>query len=202
MKLFSFCFIWILAGCGNAVSRNEISSPPTVIAEQTQPPTAAQNQPRADPQLTVRMERFTWTRTLLYKVEIQPDGKAFFTKTDGKFVGTKITGKAESKLEKEKMRRLLAEIEAADFSSLDDAYSYTHKNCASAMTDTDSVKVYIKLNEREKTIDHDLGCFDVSFAELKEETNRKDRIHPRKLYELENRIDEITETRRWTGENR
>ena len=203
LKLFSFFFICILAGCGNSVSQKEDSSSQNISVEQNQKlESTNQNQQKAEPQLTLRMERFSWTHTLIYKVEIQPDGKFIFTKTNGKFVDTKTTGKAESKLEKEKMEQLLTEIETSDFFSLDSAYGYKFKNCQSALTDNDSVKIYIKLNGQEKTIDHDLGCFDISFAELKEETNRKDRIFPQQLYKLENKIDGIVETKRWMGERK
>ena len=200
-KLFSFIFVCFLAGCGNFVSQTEATSSQGKSVEQNQWLESA-SQTKADSELAVRMERFAWTHTLLYKVEIQPDGKVSFTKTDGKFTGTKIMGKDEGKLDKEKMKQLLSEIETADFFSLESAYGYSYKNCPSAMSDNDSVKIYIKLNEKEKTIDHDLGCFDISFAELKEEINRKDKIHPPKLYKLENKIDEIVETKRWIGERK
>jgi hypothetical protein len=159
-----------------------------------------QTQPKTEPQLTLIMERFTWTHTLLYRVEIQPDGKVNFTKTNGRFVDTKIIKKSEVKLENEKMNQLIAEIKTSNFFSLDFAYGYRHKNCLSALSDNDSVKISINLNGKEHTVNHDLGCFDVSFEELKHTTNRKDKIFPQKLYKLENKIDEIVETKRWIGE--
>lgn len=201
LKLLSFFFICILAGCGTSVSQPANVSSQSEEAEQDRQLESA-NQPKAEPELTIKMERFTWTHTLDYRLQIQPDGKVFFTKTDGKFIDTKITGKAESKLEKEKMKQLLTEIETSDFFSLDSAYGYRFKNCPLVMSDNDSVKIYIKLNGQEKSIDHDLGCLDMPIAELKEEINRKDRIHPQKLYKLENKIDEIVETKRWIGEGK
>lgn len=200
LKIILIIIVFVTTSCWNNISQIDNQTPQ--LASNIQEEINDQNQPKAEPQLTLRMERFTWTHTLDYKVEIQPDGKVNFTKTNGKFVNSKVTRKAESKLEKEKMKQLLTEIETSDFFCLDSAYSYRFKNCASALTDQDSVKIHIILNGKEHTINHDLGCFDISFAELKEEINRKDRIFPQKLYKLENKIDEIVETKRWIGEGK
>lgn len=201
LKLFSFFFVCILAGCENSVSQKEDTSSQNESLKQNQQlKSTNQNHQKAEPELTLIMERYTWTHTLFYKVEIQPDGKVNFTKTNGRFISTKIIEKAESKLEKEKMKQLLTELEISEFFSLDFAYGYRFKNCQSVLTHQDSVKIHIKLNGQEKTIHHDLGCFDISFAELKEEINRQDKIFPQKLYKLENKIDEIVETKRWIGE--
>lgn len=159
-----------------------------------------QNQQKTDPQLTLIMERFTWTHTLDYKVEIQSDGKVNFTKANGKFIDNKIIKKAESKLEKEKIMQLVAEIETSDFFSLDSNYGYRFKNCPLSVSDSDSVKIFIKLNGKEKSINHDLGCLDISLEESRKASNRKDKVFPQQLYKLENKIDEIVETKRWIGE--
>jgi hypothetical protein len=202
-----FVFLICLpAACGSFVSRKAETNLPKTSAERIQPSASAnQNQAVADPQLSVKMARFSWTHTLLYQVEIEPDGKVLFEEGKVVLAETKPAGprvKAESQLEKEKMRQLLTAIENSDFFALDAAYGYRYKNCPSAMSDHESVRVRVKLNGREKTIDHDLGCYDLSYAELKKETNRKDRIHPQQLYRLENKIDEIAATKRWIGEGR
>lgn len=192
-------FICILGGCENSVLQKEDTSLQSSSTEQNQQlESANQNQPKSDPELTVKMERVSWSGKPMYKVEIQPDGKVAFEGTEY----TKTKGRAESKLEKEKMEQLLTEIETSDFFSLDSAYGYRFKNCASALTHYDWVKIHIKLNGQEKTINHDLGCFDISYAELYREINRNDRIFPQKLYKLENKIDEIAETKRWIGEQK
>jgi len=158
-----------------------------------------QNQQKADPQLTLIMERLTWTHTLDYKVEIQPDGKVNFTKANGKFIDNKIIKKAESKLEKEKIIQLVAEIETSDFFSLDYEYGYEDKNCPVKISDNDSVKIFIKLNGKEKKINHNLGCSTLTSEDRKKAIDWKDRIFPQQLYKLENKIDEIIETKRWIG---
>lgn len=199
LKLFPFLFICILASCGNSVSQIEDTSTLSKSTEQNQQlESANRNQPKANIELTVKMERFSWTHNLEYRLEIQSDGKVIFEGTKS----TKTKDKAESKLEKEKMEQLLTEIETSDFFSLDSAYGYRFKNCPLAMSDNDSVKIYIKLNEKEKTIDHDLGCLDMSPTERTTDINQKDRIFPQKLYKLENKIDEIVETKRWIGEQK
>lgn len=200
LKIILIAIVFVTTNCWNDTS--QIENQPQQIKSDIQEEINDQKQPKADSQLTLIMERFTWTHTLDYKVEIQPDGKVNFTKTNGMFVETKVTRKAESKLEKEKMKQLLTEIETSDFFALDANYGYSFKNCLSSLSDQDSVKLYINLNGKEHTVNHDLGCFDITFAELKEETNRKDKIFPQKLYKLENKIDGIVETKRWIGESK
>lgn len=200
LKIILIVIVFVTTSCWNDTS--QIENQPQQIKSDIQEEINNQKQPKADSQLTLIMERFTWTHTLDYKVEIQPDGKVNFTKTNGMFVDAKVTKKAESKLEKEKIKQLITEIETSDFFSLDSDYGYRFKNCLSALTDQDSVKIHINLNGKEHTVNHNLGCFDITFAELKEETNRKDKIFPQKLYKLENKIDEIVETKRWIGESK
>ena len=195
LKIIAILIVFVMTSCWSDTS--QIESQPQQLTNIIQEKPDNQNQQKAEPELTLIMERFTWTHTLFYKVEIQTSGKVSFTKYDGRFLTSKITKKVESKLEKEKIEQLVAEIETSDFFSLDSAYSYRYKNCRSALTDNDSVKTYIKLNGKEHTVNHDLGCFDISFEELKQTTNRKDKIFPQKLYKLENKIDEIVGTNRW-----
>lgn len=200
LKTILILITFVTTSCWSNTS--QIENQPQQVNSNVQEEINDQNQPKAEPQLTLIMERFTWTHTLDYKVEIHPDGKVDFTKTNGKFVDTKVIRKAESKLEKEKMKQLITEIETSDFFSLDSDYGYRFKNCLSARTDEDSVKIHLNLNGKEHTVNHNLGCFDITFAELKEEINRKDKIFPQKLYKLENKIDEIVETKRWIGERK
>jgi hypothetical protein len=199
LKTISLLFVCFLLSCWSVASQNEYQSRKQKLETNLQD---NQETEKGNPQLSLRMERFSWTHTLIYKIEIQPEGKVIFTKTNGKFISTKTIGKAEVKLGKEKMEQLLTEIENSDFFSLDSAYGYSYKNCPSALSDSDSVKIYIKLNGKEKSIDHNLGCFDISSGELKKEVNRNNKIHPQQLYKLENKIDDIVETKRWIGENK
>ncbi len=49
------------------------------------------------------------------------------------------------------------------------------------------------MKEKEKTIIHNLGCIEIG-------GNWK--VFPQQLYNLENKIDEIVETKRWIGERK
>ncbi len=66
----------------------------------------------------------------------------------------------------------------------------------------------IKLNGKEKTINHDWGCWEDSPTEndstgdIKIVKDWSPKVFPQQLYNLENRIDEIVETKRWVGERR
>lgn len=200
LKITVILIVFAMTSCWNNASQNDEQT--RQLTENVQEKVGSQNQRKLEPTLTLRMERFAWTHTLIYRLEVQPTGKVNFTRTNGRFINTKVTGKAEADLEKEKMKQLLTEIETSNFFSLDSAYGYKYKNCQSTMSDSESVKIYVNLNGKEHTIDHDLGCFDVSYEELKHTVDRKERIFPLKLYKLENRIDEIVETNRWIGEQK
>ncbi|MDQ3322404.1 MAG: DUF6438 domain-containing protein, partial [Acidobacteriota bacterium] len=145
----------------------------------------------------------------IYDLTIQSNGKVIF---EGKKY-TKTIGKTESKLEKEKIKQLISEIEKANFFSLDNAYNYDSGNCPVLVSDSSSITLYIKLNGKEKTINHDWGCWVDSPIEndsddINNSANRKvkknwsPKIFPQQLYNLENKIDEIVETKRWVGERK
>jgi Domain of unknown function (DUF6438) len=197
LKIILISMVLLITTCRN--NKSQIENQTQQSTNNIKEKSGRQNRQESEQQFTLIMERFTWTHTLDYKVEIQPNGGVNFTKTDGKFINTKVTGKVESKLEKEKIEQLLTEIETSGFFSLDSAYGYSYKNCPSSVSDNESVKIYINLNGKEHTIRHDLGCFDVRYEELKNTINPKEKIFPQKLYKLENRIDEIVETGRWIG---
>lgn len=137
-------------------------------------------------------------RCPVYDLTIQPDGRVIF---DGKSY-TELTGKAEDKLTENQLKQIVAEIENANFFSLDDAYNYDSKNCPITASDMPGVTLHIKLGTREKIIDHDLGCWENKQVK-KENGNFTDditkKIFPQQLYILENKIDEIVETKRWIG---
>ena len=200
LKITLILVVFVIASCWSETAQNRNQNQPlrNNVQNDYEPQINNQNQQNAEPELTLRMERFSWTGDLMYKLEIQPDGKVIFEGTNYK----KTKGRAERKLEKEKMNQLLTEIENSDYFSLDAAYGYRFKNCQITMSDDESVKIYINLNEKEKTITHDLGCLDMSVEEVRKGNNWKDRIFPQKLYKLENKIDEIVETKHWIGQRK
>ncbi len=75
-------------------------------------------------------------------------------------------------------------------------------------SDSESVKINIKLNGKEKTINHYLGCWENDrptqndSTDIKIEKDWSPKVFPQQLYNLENKIDEIVETKRWIGERK
>lgn len=143
---------------------------------------ANQNQTINKPELSVSMNRsHCYGNCPVYDVNIQPDGKILFNGID--FTETK--GKVEGSLSEEKIKQLVSEIEDANFFSYKDLYTEDSGNCSVIATDDLTVTLSIHLNGKEKTITHYLGC------------HGTDNLG--KLIKLENKIDEIVETKRWIG---
>lgn len=188
-KVFSVFFICILVACGNSALRTENT-----------------NQQKEKIELSLSMKRSgCYGQCPIYDLTVQSDGKVIF---EGKGY-TEMTGKVESNLSEEKMNQLIAEINRINFYSLENSYSIDSGNCPNDSTDMPNVKLYIKLNEKEKTIDHYLGCWEDKPKEMQSNSSNEvkvsngdltKRIFPQKLYNLENKIDEIVETKRWIGE--
>ncbi len=178
----------MLAACGNSISQNENVNP---------------TQPKEKTQLFLKMERSAcYGRCPIYDLTVQPDGKVIF---EGKF-WTKTTGKAEDKLTEEQLKRLINEIEKANFFSFDNAYNYDSKNCPNLATDMPGVTLKINLNGKEKTINHYQGCFENDKPKDNSSSGKAEDlseiVFPQQLFNLENKIDEIVETKRWIGEGK
>lgn len=116
-----------------------------------------------------------------YKLTVNADGSVVFEGIDL----TTVKGRAEDKISPEKMRLLIAEFQRADFFNLKDSYDYP--NCPSIATDSPNANTSIRMNGQDKTIHHYLGCLG---EDLK--------TFPAQLTELEDKIDEIVGTDRWT----
>ncbi len=139
-----------------------------------------------------------------YKLHINPDGKVLFEGISF----TKTKGKIEGFVDENKISQLITEIEKADFFSLKDSYTGDSINCPLEVSDSASVKINIKLNGKEKTINHYLGCWENDrptqndSTDIKIEKDWSPKVFPQQLYNLENKIDEIVETKRWIGERK
>ncbi len=164
-----------------------------------------QNQQKENTELSLSMKRsFCFGECPIYDLTIQSNGKVIF---EGKKY-TKTIGKTESKLEKEKIKQLITEIEKANFFSLDNAYNYDSNNCPLYVSDSSSVLLSIKLNGKEKTINYDWGRWENDrptqndSTDIKIEKDWSPKVFPQQLYNLENKIDEIVETKRWIGERK
>jgi hypothetical protein len=173
LKILSLFFVCILVSCGNLVSQSE-----KVKQTEKSKPT----------NFVLRMERTACLGNCpVYKLEVLQNGQflfeqLIFSEKDAGF--SKSKDKIEKTLNQEKINQLIAEIESVNFFSLSDDVGESG-NCA---TDHSSVILSIRLNGNEKKINHDLGCSGT--ADLK------------KLEDLENKIDEIVETKRWIGERK
>jgi uncharacterized protein DUF6438 len=134
--------------------------------------------PEAGPAVT--LERTPCFGTCpVYTVAIARDGSVTF---DGRRHVAQ-TGQATAKIPAERVDGLLAELEAADYFGLADAYVMGAPACGMYATDLPTVITSATRGSETKTIRHDRGC---SAA-------------PRKLSQLEQRIDEVAGTRRWVG---
>lgn len=106
-----------------------------------------------------------------YSLTINGDGKVTY---EGKqFV--KITGTRETTINMESIYQILAEFEEAEYFSLKDSYTGFGKS------DMPHANTSISLGNRTKSIKHYLG----------------DQNAPKKLIDLENKIDEIVNSAQW-----
>ena len=111
-------------------------------------------------------------------------------------------------IKRRSIEKLAAEIEKADFFSFDDAYNENSTDCANSAKQKAGVILYIQLNGKEKTIEHYFGCRlsekmkGNSPANIKIDKDFLPEVFPQELYNLENKIDEIVETKRWIGERK
>lgn len=173
---YLFSILCILSFCGNLLAQTEAK------------PSHSQKT-----ELTITLKKSDpHGQSSAYNLTVQPDGKVLF---EGG-LGTKIKGNVEEQLSQSKINQLIDEIVKANFFSLDDNYTPESKNCPWYMLDSPTIILFVKLNKKEKTITHYLGCGEQN--EFK--TNLKS--FPKQLDDLENKIDEIVETKRWIGERK
>jgi hypothetical protein len=78
---------------------------------------------------------------------------------------------------------LVSELSAAGYYDFEDRYTSGAPACGRYATDLPSVITTVDDGKRTKRIEHDRGCFDA----------------PATLARLEDRIDEVAGTARWTG---
>lgn len=125
-----------------------------------------------------------------YKLTINAEGKVEF---QGRQY-TETKGLAKGEIKKEQVKELLREFDKVDFFSFPDHFTYGEGDCETVVTDMPSVVVSIRVNKKIKKVFHYLGCF--------QNTKPPFKIFPENLYNLENKIDEIVETKRWIGERK
>ena len=92
-------------------------------------------------------------------------------------------GSAVGQVPKARLDSLLAELDAGGYFGFEEAYVAGSPACGNAATDLPTVTTSVRLDGRTKRIEHYRGC---SAA-------------PQALSQLEERIDEVLDTGRWTG---
>ena len=107
----------------------------------------------------------------VYTLTVQGDGTVVYEGID--FV--RVKGRAEITITKEKVEQLVSEFKEVDYFSLNDKYNER------TITDAPSVITSITIDGKTKTIEHYHGDFNA----------------PEQLIELENRIDEIINSKQW-----
>ena len=124
--------------------------------------------------LTITLERTVCHGTCpSYKLTIDGGGTVNYEGVD--FV--KVKGKQTANLGSAQIQDLVSAFETANFFSLQDNYT------AQDSTDTPSAITSITLNGRTKTVTHYYG----------------DKSAPQELFDLESKIDKITNSTQWTG---
>ena len=123
--------------------------------------------------LVITLERTACHGTCpVYKLTISEDGKVIYEGRN--FV--EVEGEQTESLSPTQIQDLVAAFEQADFFSLRD---YIDNNAG----DSQSVITSITIDGKTKTVNHYYG----------------DSSAPQELFELESRIDEITNSKQWTG---
>jgi len=122
-----------------------------------------------------------------YKLTVYGDGRVVYE--GRKFV--KVEGTVNDTVTQEQLKQLVAEFERADYFSLRDSYSDARDGCPAYWTDNPSANTSLELGGKKKTIWHYYGCTE------KDSPGLGIGVYPKKLYELESKIDEIVNTARW-----
>ena len=142
------------------------------------------------PDLLITLERTGCEGTCpMYSLKVLADGRVIYR---GKqFVRNK--GRAEAKLTREQLTALLSEFEKAGYFSLRNRYQYWVDGCPSGARDYPSAITSFRINGRVKTIVHDYGC-----REKSPDGDSRGPVYPSELFALEQKIDEIVGSSRWT----
>jgi len=170
--------LWLLLAFSTSDSTDVLNHTQRVSSTQAIPP-----------DLLITLERTDCEGVCpMYTLRISADGVVVY---QGKqFVSNKR--KAVSRLTPEQLRQLLAEFERVNYFSLRNRYQYPEDGCPSSGLDYPSAITSFRINGRVKIITHDYGCRE------KSPDGDSRPVYPSELFALEQRIDEIVGTSRWT----
>jgi hypothetical protein len=115
----------------------------------------------------------------VYRVWVSADGKVGY---EGR-AHVRRLGSASGEIAAERVRALLSEIERAGYFSFANRYTSAEPTCGRYSTDSPAAITSIRMDGRTKRIEHDYGCG----------------AAPGALVVLEQRIDEVLGSGKWTG---
>jgi hypothetical protein len=115
----------------------------------------------------------------VYRISVSPEGLISY---EGR-AHVRQLGRASAQIPAERVNALLSELENAGYFSLAARYTSAEPVCGRYSADSPSAITSVQLGNRSKRIEHDHGCGAV----------------PRALAVLEQRIDEVLGSARWTG---
>lgn len=115
----------------------------------------------------------------MYKVSITADGSVTFEGRDH----VKMKGTHTGKIPVEAVRRLVEGFEKINYFSLKDRYRMPEDGCDGMVMDAPGAITSLRINGRQKTVNHNYGCFGVKVLEA--------------LKQLETQIDEAANTAQW-----
>jgi hypothetical protein len=115
----------------------------------------------------------------VYRIWVSADGKMGY---EGR-AHVRRLGQASGEIPAERVRSLLSEIERAGFFSFANRYTSAEPTCGRYSTDSPAAITSVRMDGRTKRIEHDYGCG----------------AAPGALVVLEQRIDEVLNSGRWTG---
>jgi Domain of unknown function (DUF6438) len=115
----------------------------------------------------------------VYLVRLRPEGLVSYEGREG----VAVLGRRTAEIPQSRVNALLHELEAAGYFLFADRYRPSEAVCGRYVPDAPTVITSVRWGGRLKRIEHDRGCG----------------AAPQALGVLEQRIDEVLGTRRWTG---
>ena len=148
------------------------------------PPTSRQSVVSAVPAgATITMERNRCYGTCPnYSLTITSAGKVTYRGKN--FVKTRGTRK--TRIARNQVAAWFSELERIGFFSLKERYELVEDGCASAVSDSASITITVKLGRKSHTVTHFTGCKGIERLDL--------------LVELENAMDDKAKVHRWIGQ--
>lgn len=115
----------------------------------------------------------------VYRIWVSADGKVGY---EGR-AHVRLVGAAAGEVPVSRVQSLLSELERAGYFSFANRYTSAEPTCGRYSTDSPSAITSVRMEGKTKRIEHDYGCG----------------AAPGALVVLEQRIDEVLNSARWTG---